>query len=65
VPKAHVGDREDVAGPVLMRVIVQEGTPGLFCPSSRSSVLDVLLDGSFADLDIRREQFPANALGAP
>lgn len=54
-PKQEVGDLEEVAGPGLVRVIVQEGGPGLASLLPRSSMAHMLLDRASTHLDAQRE----------
>ena len=54
-PKPEIGDLKDVAGPYLMRMVVEEGGPSLARSLGRSSVAHTLLDRAFTHLDAQLE----------
>src|ERR1035437_5493874 len=61
----EVGNRQEVAGPDAVRVVMQEGGPGLARVSRRPSAPQVLLDGRFGDVDVQLEQFTTDPFSTP
>ena len=62
--KEQVDDRQEVAGPHVVCMVVQEGAPGL---SRRAGawMAHILLDRALGDVNPQFEQFPADTLGSP
>ena len=60
----EVRDGQEVAGPDLMCMVMQEGGPRLRGGSCAFRA-HVLLNGAFGDVNAQLEQFSANALGSP
>src|ERR1035437_1303201 len=61
----QVGNRQEVAGPDAVRVVVQEGGPALARASRRADAAQVLLDGPLGDPDLQLEQLTTDAFSAP
>jgi len=49
--KEEVGDLQEITGPYILRMVVQEGSPGLSSLSRSVNLPHVLLNGTFADAD--------------
>jgi hypothetical protein len=49
--KDQVVDNREITGPDILSVVLQEGAPGLAAGGGRSELVQVLLDGAFADVD--------------
>ena len=60
-----VGELQDIAGPDVVRVVPEEGPPGLAVLPARTDGPHVLLDRPLAHADAEREQFAADPFGAP
>jgi hypothetical protein len=58
------GDREQVGGPEVMRMVAQEHPPGLACRARRWAPA-VTSDRAAADVDAELDQLAPDALGAP
>ena len=63
--KEQVVDHGEVTGPDVLGVVLQEGAPGLTAGGRWPELVQVLLDGAFADVDPEFEQFTVNAFGTP
>jgi hypothetical protein len=61
----QVGNRQEVAGPDALCMVVQEGGPALTRAARRADAAQVLLDGRFGDPDLQVEQLTTNAFSAP
>ena len=48
--KQQVVDGGEVTGPDVLGVVLEEGFPGLAAGGGRSELVEVFLDGTFADL---------------
>ena len=53
--KEEVGDLQEITGPYILRVVVQERGPGLSSWSCGANMPHVLLNGAFADVDAQFE----------
>jgi hypothetical protein len=53
----QVGDRQEVASPDVLRVVAQEGGPGLAGVMWRPRSSQILLDGRLGDADAQLQQF--------
>ena len=60
-----VVELQDIAGPDVVRVVPEEGPPGLAVLPARTDGPHVLLDRPLAHADAEREQFAADPFGAP
>ena len=67
VDRAEPGvvELQDIAGPDVVRVVPEEGPPGLAVLPARTDGPHVLLDRPLAHADAEREQFAADPFGAP
>ena len=67
VDRAEPGvvELQDIAGPDVVRVVPDEGPPGLAVLSARTDGPHVLLDRPLAHADAELEQFAADPFGAP
>jgi len=63
--EAQVDDRQEVAGPHVVGVIMQERCPRLSTRARRASRAHVTLDCALADPDAELEEFAADALRSP
>ena len=63
--KHQVMDNGEIISSDVQGVVLQEGFPGLVSGRSWSELVEVLLDGAFADVDTRFEQFTPNAFRTP
>ena len=64
-PKPEIGDLEDVAGPDLMGVVVEEGSPALAMFMRWSSLAHILLHRALADLDAQVHYLPKGSAPLP
>ncbi len=77
-PRAELGDKEgeerleeqvmqleEVAGPHVLGVIPDEGSPRLAGQMWRTRLTDVTLDGPLGDLDVQLEQLTLNSISTP
>ena len=60
-----VVDLDEVAGPDMWSMVLQECRPGLTGWRRIVTPVHILLNGSFADADAQLEQFAANPFCAP
>ena len=67
VDRAEPGvvELQDIAGPDVVRVVPEEGPPGLAVLPARTDGSHVLLDRPLAHADAELEQFAADPFGAP
>src|SRR5215469_12058712 len=63
--KEEVGDLQEITGPDVFGMIVQEGLPGLSSWPCGTDLPHVLLNGPLADVDSQFEQFATNTLCSP
>ncbi len=63
--KPEVDDGQKVARPDVVRVILQEGGPGLRGGFGRANACEVFLNGAFGNGETEFEQFAVNAFGSP
>ncbi len=61
----QVVDDGEVTGPDVVGVVFQESMPVLTAGGGWTELVEVLLDGAFADLKAKLEQFTANAFRPP
>ncbi len=63
--KEEVGDLQEITGPHILRMVVQESGPVLSSLSWGASMPHVLLDGAFANADASFEEFTTNPFCSP
>ncbi len=64
-PKEDIRELQEVAGPAVIGVILEEGCPRLTMPSWWPDVTHGALNGPLRDRDPNFQQLTANAFGAP
>jgi len=63
--KQQVVDDGEITSPDVLGLVLQESTPGLIAGRGWPELVEVFLNGAFADLNTEFEQFTPNAFGAP
>jgi hypothetical protein len=63
--KEEVGDLQEITGPHILRMVVQESGSVLPSLSWGASMPHVLLNGAFADADAQFEEFTTNSFRSP
>jgi len=63
--KQQIVNHGEATGPDVLDVVLEEGFPGLVSNRVWSELIQIFLDGAFADVDAEFEQFAANAFCSP
>ena len=62
--KQQVVDDGEITSPNVLGLVLQESAPGLIAGRGWPELVEVFLNGAFADLNTEFEQFTPNAFGA-
>ena len=63
--KQHIEGLEEITGPYVAGVVVEESGPGLIGSARSSDLTQIRLNRALAHPDMQFEQLPANALCSP